>query len=129
MLKYQPKPGTIARCDFRGYIIPEIIKNRAVLVINSHKRNAKLVTVVPISATIPISVEYYHHQLDVAVESSLAPYLKNIPRWFKCDLVYVVSIERMDRLKNRITGKRNTPKISNQILEIVKEKVKMANGL
>src|ERR1700749_3446597 len=105
MLRYQPKPGSIVKCNFKGFIAPEIIKNRPVVVIHSHKTNPKLVTIVPLSATIPAVIKKYHHELDVSVETSLLPFLKNIKAWFKCDLVYVVSIERMDRLKNIQIGK------------------------
>ena len=129
MLKYQPKPGAIVKCDFKGYIIPEIVKCRPVVIISTHKSNPKLVAVVPISATAPSAIEYYHHMLDLSIEKNLLPYLQNIPRWFKCDLVYVVSIERMDRYKNRQTGKRDTPQVSSRTLKTVKEMVRLANGL
>jgi uncharacterized protein YifN (PemK superfamily) len=129
MLNYQPKAGSIVKCDFAGYVIPEIVKNRPVLVIHAHKSNPRLVTVVPISATAPNSIEYYHHELDLSIETGVDPYLKPCRRWFKCDLIYVVSIDRMDRLKNRLTGKRGTPQISSRTLNTVRATVKLANGL
>jgi uncharacterized protein YifN (PemK superfamily) len=129
MLNYQPKPGAIVKCDFTGYLIPEIVKKRPVLVIHSHKSNSRLVTVVPISATAPTKIDFYHYELDLAVESTIEPYLSSCKRWFKCDLVYVVSIERMDRFKNRVTGTRGTPQISSRALHTVKAMVKLANGL
>lgn len=129
MLHYQPKPGSIVKCDFTGYRIPEIVKKRPVLVIHSYKSNSKLVTVAPISATPPTNIEYYHHELDLAVETNVAQYLNSIRRWFKCDLVYVVSIDRMDRLKNATDGKRGTPQVSSRTLNTVKATIKLANGL
>jgi uncharacterized protein YifN (PemK superfamily) len=129
VLQYQPKEGAIVKCDFSGYIIPEIVKKRPVIVISAHKANAKLVTVVPLSATPPTKIEYYHLELDLSVEKNIEPYLSNCKRWFKCDLVYVVSIERMDRYKNRFTGKRDTPQVSIRTLRVVKEMVRLANGL
>ena len=129
MLTYQPKLGAIVKCDFRGYIIPEIVKCRPAVIIHVHKSNPKLVTVVPISATPPTRIDYYHHELDLTIEDTLEPYLSPIQRWFKCDLVYVVSIERMDRYKHRDTGKRDTPHISTRTLRTVKEMVRLANGL
>ncbi len=129
MLLYQPKPGTIVRCDFKGFIIPEIIKKRPVVVIHSHKSNSKLVTVVPISATAPSPIQFYHHELDLSIEQNIEPYLSNCKRWFKCDLVYVLSIERMDRLKHKETGKRNSPQISSITLKTIKELVRKVNAL
>lgn len=129
MLKYQPKAGSIVKCDFKGFIVPEIIKTRPVLVISSHKSNSKLVTVIPLSATAPTNIEYYHLELDLKAESNIEPFLFNCKRWFKCDLIYVVSIERMDRYKNRITGKRDTPQVSQRTLKTVKEMTRLANGL
>jgi len=130
MLKYQPKPGSIVKCDFKGYVIPEIVKCRPAIVINVHKANSQLVTVVPISSTEPSKVDYYHYELDLSIESNIAPYLPaDTKRWFKCDLVYVVSIARMDRYKNRNTGERSTPQVSSKALKTIKEMVRLANGL
>lgn len=129
MINYQPKPGAVVKCDFKGYIIPEMVKNRPVLVISSHKSNSKLVTIVPISATQPTHIESYHHELDLTVETNLAVFLKPMPRWFKCDLIYVVSIDRLDRLKNKSAGTWGVPHISIATLNIVKGLVRIANGL
>jgi uncharacterized protein YifN (PemK superfamily) len=129
MLKYQPKPGAIVKCDFNGYIIPEIVKRRPVVVIHSHKTNPKLVTIVPISATAPSSIEFYHYELNLNNEKNIEAFLSDCKRWFKCDLVYVVSIDRLDRYKHRTTGKRDTPQISSTALRTIKEMVRLANGL
>jgi uncharacterized protein YifN (PemK superfamily) len=87
------------------------------------------VTVVPISATAPEFIENYHCELDLSAEKSLEPYLDNCKRWFKCDLVYVVSIKRMNRFINRETGNGGIPLISNVVLEKVKQMVRSANDL
>ena len=130
MLKYQPKLGSIVKCNFNGYIVPEIVKCRPAVVINVHKTNSKLVTVVPISSTEPSSIDYYHYELDLASENSVALYLPpDTKRWFKCDLVYVVSIDRMDRYKNRETKERGVPCVSVKTLKTIKEMVRLANGL
>ena len=129
MLKYQPKPGSIVRCNFDGFIAPEIIKNRPVLVIHLHKTNSKLVTVIPISTTTPITIERYHHRLDTSFEIGVQQFLPNTKGWFKCDLIYVVSIERMDRLKNKKNGEWGIPHISTDTLLKIKEMVRDANGL
>ena len=51
MLKFQPKANTIVMCDFKGFIVPEMVKNRPALVIKKNNQNAKLVTILPISTT------------------------------------------------------------------------------
>lgn len=110
-------------------MIPEMVKDRPVVVIHAHKSNSKLVTIVPISATMPPVIEPYHHELDLSIEINVAPYLKHCKRWFKCDLVYVVSIDRMNRLKDKKTGNRGTPQVSQNTLSTIKGMVRLANGL
>ena len=62
-ITFQPKPRTIVYCDFAGYIEPEIVKRRPVVVLAVHKRNSRLVAVVPLSTTRPDPVEAHHHRL------------------------------------------------------------------
>lgn len=98
-LRFQPAPGTILNCDFAGYVVPEIVKSRQVVVIWKHKTNARLVYVVPLSTTPP-------HTPALAVELPCLP----IPRpgqdpdtriWVKCDMIYTVSTERLSMPINR----------------------------
>ncbi len=42
MLKFQPKVGSVVYCDYVGFIAPEMIKNRPVIVVSKHKHNSKL---------------------------------------------------------------------------------------
>lgn len=103
-LKFQPKARSIVYCDFSGYIAPEIIKRRPVVVLTAHKRNSKLVTVVPLSTTPPNPVESYHYRLlQNPLPHSTAPEV-----WAKCDMVAVVSIDRLDlvRTPRGVNGKR-----------------------
>lgn len=98
-LRFQPAPGTILNCDFAGYVVPEIVKSRQVVVIWKHKTNARLVYVVPLSTTPP-------HTPPLAVELPCLP----LPRpgqdpdtriWVKCDMIYTVSTERLSLPVNR----------------------------
>lgn len=98
-LRFQPKPRTVVYCDFTGYIEPEIVKRRPVVVLNAHKRNSKLVAVVPLSTTQPDPVETHHYRL---LQNPL-PNKKAIEVCAKCDMVAVVSIERLDLIR---TGRR-----------------------
>lgn len=60
MLQYQPKPNTIVMCDFAGFISPEMVKKRPVIVIKKNKENPKLVTIVPFSTTEPHDLSELH---------------------------------------------------------------------
>jgi uncharacterized protein YifN (PemK superfamily) len=35
-LKFQPKIGSVVMCDFEGYVVPEMIKVRPVVVLAKH---------------------------------------------------------------------------------------------
>ena len=52
-LAFQPRPGTVVMCDFAGYVLPEMVKVRPVVVIARNRKNRQLVTVVPLSTTAP----------------------------------------------------------------------------
>ena len=92
-IAFQPQAGAVVRCDFRGMIAPEMLKMRDVVVIAKHKQNAKLVTVVPLSASAPDRPQPYHHQLaaDPRPDGDSMH-----PIWAKCDMVYTVSLERLE---------------------------------
>ena len=95
-LKFQPKPGNIVICDFHGFVAPEMVKKRPVLVIAKNKHNAQLVTVVPLSTTRPNPVAPYHYNLR---ENPLPDKPKDLETWAKCDMVITVSLARLDRYK------------------------------
>ena len=73
-----------------------MVKTRPVVVIRPHKRNSKLVTVVPLSTTEPTHLDDYHHQLSASPLPNQEPGLKV---WAKCDMLSTVSIDRLDRYK------------------------------
>lgn len=91
-LLFQPKPRSIVFCNFAGFVEPEIVKRRPVVVLAVHKRNSKLVTVVPLSTTAPDPVEAHHYRL----KQNPLPGAQEKVVWAKCDMVAVVSIERLD---------------------------------
>ena len=93
---FRPKPGCVLFCDFRGYIEPEMIKSRPVVVISpSHMERADLVTVVPLSTTPPNPVQKYHYKLI----GNPIPGNSEIEVWAKCDMVATVAFARLDRVK------------------------------
>jgi uncharacterized protein YifN (PemK superfamily) len=91
-----PKAGMVLVCDFDGYLYPEIIKKRPIVVISpTHLKRPGLVTVVPLSTTLPTPVERYHYKL----KGNPVPGSKATEVWAKCDLVATVSVERLDRVE------------------------------
>lgn len=128
-LRFQPAPGTILNCDFAGYIVPEIVKSRQIVVIWKHKTNAKLVYVVPLSTTPP-------HTPALAVELPCLP----IPRegqdpktriWVKCDMIYTVSTERLSMPVNRASRRTAATPININIStpELMQVKQALAKAL
>jgi uncharacterized protein YifN (PemK superfamily) len=94
-LLYQPRPGCVVMCDFAGNIVPEMIKVRPVVVIARNRKNRLLVTIVPLSSTVPTAVEDHHHQLS----ANPLPGKAAVRCWAKCDMVATVSLSRLDRVK------------------------------
>lgn len=105
MLRFQPAAGTILNCDFSGYIEPEIVKNRQVVVLHKHRSNAKLVYIVPLSTTPPRDASLVH-QLDYIPIPRPNQTPENTTVWVKCDLVYTISIERLSMPMNRASRRQ-----------------------
>jgi uncharacterized protein YifN (PemK superfamily) len=122
-LKFQPKVGSVVMCDFEGYVVPEMIKVRPVVVLAKHPDNSQLVTVVPLSTTEPIPHKAYHHR----IESNPLPG-KTAVCWAKCDMVATVSLARLDRFK---TKQREwvVPTLGSSDFDEIKKCVKSALGL
>lgn len=91
-LKFQPKPGMVLICDFRGFEPPEMVKRRPVVVLAANRDNAQLVTVIPLSRTRPWRPQVWHYQL----VRPLKPLDIETAVWAKCDLLYTVSTTRLD---------------------------------
>ncbi|BDU77566.1 type II toxin-antitoxin system PemK/MazF family toxin [Mesoterricola sediminis] len=106
-LPFDPKPGTIVICDFRGFIAPEMVKPRPAIVVSpKFRRREKLCTIVPLSTTDPRKVEPYHHLLTL---DPPLPYPFDSPTcWVKGDLLYTVSYERLDLPHKREPYSRRT---------------------
>jgi len=94
-LLYQPRPGNVVICDFKGYVVPEMVKVRPVVVLARNRKNRQLVTVVPLSTTAPTALEDHHHQL----AANPLPGKAGVICWAKCDMVATVSLARLDRVK------------------------------
>lgn len=92
---YQPRPGNVVMCDYRGFVVPEMVKVRPVVVIARNRRNRRLVTVVPLSTTEPDVLADHHH----ALAHNPLPGREGIRCWAKCDMLTTVSLGRLDRYK------------------------------
>lgn len=106
-LRFQPSPGTILNCDFTGYIVPEIVKTRQVVVIWKHKTNARLVYIVPLSTTPPHTPELAHELPCLPIPRQGQPADTRI--WVKCDMVYTVSTDRLSMPVNRASRRNSAP--------------------
>ena len=96
-LTFFPEPGMILVCDFSGYVAPEMIKTRPVVVISPRRHDVSLPAatsiIVPISTKPPLPQRPWQYRI------SGGKY-RGIPEcWAKADLVAHVSIQRLDRLR------------------------------
>ncbi|HVY34087.1 MAG TPA: type II toxin-antitoxin system PemK/MazF family toxin [Caulobacteraceae bacterium] len=94
-LAFQPRPAQVVMCDFVGFVVPEMVKVRPVVVLARNRKNRQLVTVVPLSTTAPTALEAYHHELSV----NPLPGRAAVTCWAKCDMLATVSLARLDRYK------------------------------
>ncbi|WP_275086841.1 MULTISPECIES: type II toxin-antitoxin system PemK/MazF family toxin [Pseudomonas] len=116
---YHPKQGDVLLCDFtRGFVAPEMLKVRKVIVISPNATNRRrLCTVVPISSTAPEHEENWHHLLRKnPLESD-----GYIQLWVKCDMIYTVSFERLDKLHKKTRKGREyfVPRLTDDDLRCV----------
>lgn len=127
-LTYQPPAGVVVYCDFSGFVQPEMVKTRPVVVLARNKKNNKLVTVVPISSTEPDTLQAYHHEL----LPNPIPDKPGVRSWAKCDMLTTVFIARLDRVKQKLpNGKRTylTPAISRSDFQAIQQCVVNALNL
>ncbi len=123
-LLYQPRPGNVVMCDFAGYVMPEMIKVRPVVVLARNRKNRQLLTVVPLSTTAPTALEDYHHELAV----NPLPGKAAVTCWAKCDMVATVSLSRLDRVKGP-KRRYSVPVLSAAEFEAIQRGVANALGL
>ncbi len=93
-IQFHPEQGTILACDFKGFVQPEMVKRRPVVVISPRLRKRdSLCTIVPLSTTPPREVAPYHFKLHVAPVLP-EPYNADF-HWVKADMLYTVSFGRL----------------------------------
>jgi len=122
-LQFHPRMRDIVVCDFKGNIIPEIVKRRPVVVLrNALPGRGNLALVVPLSSTPP------QHDVPYCVLlSQNYMSLDDKPMYAKCDLVCSVSLQRLDRIK---VGYRKyvAPRMEEDDFERVRQGVAWALG-
>lgn len=98
-LLYYPAAGDIVVCRYDEVVIdPEMRKARPVVVVGPRlRRRARLVTVIPLSTTVPNPIEGYHCRIELA--RRLPRPFDNPVMWAKCDMLSTVSLDRLDRFK------------------------------
>jgi uncharacterized protein YifN (PemK superfamily) len=123
-LAFQPRPGTVVVCDFAGYVVPEMVKVRPVVVVARNRKNRQLVTVVPLSTTAPDTIEDHHHELS----ANPLPGKEQVTCWAKCDMIATVSLTRLDRYKVA-PRKYVAPTLPEADFEAIKRAIMNALGL
>ena len=111
-ITFHPRAGQILFCDFsEGFREPEMVKSKRPVVVLTPPMSGRpnLVTIVPLSTTVPDPVMPYHYELPAA---SL-PQIGRLQRggvWLKGDMIYTVGFHRLDQIRlgkpDRATGKR-----------------------
>ena len=110
-ITYHPKAGQILMCDFSdGFKIPEMVKNRPVLVLTPPMAGReKLVTIVCLSTVSPDPVQKYHYQLSKRSMPQLGLF-QTKDTWVKADMIYTVGFHRLNLIqlnkRDPNTGKR-----------------------
>jgi mRNA interferase MazF len=106
-LQYQPEIGTFVICDFQGFIEPEMVKRRPVVIVSPRfKHRDRLCTVVPLSTTEPNIIMPYHYKLKL--DEPLPPPYNAPYHWVKGDMFATVSFDRLNlpRSDKKVDGKR-----------------------
>jgi mRNA interferase MazF len=108
-IREHPHKGSILTCNFdEGFKVPEMVKNRPVVVISSKITSRKgLCTVVALSTTPPEQIMPYHCQIDIS--PPLPSTFKSNGIWVKGDMIYSVGFHRLDLILQGkySSGKRN----------------------
>ena len=119
-----PSPGEVWMCDFAGYVAPEMVKLRRVVVVSPRNAGAPIALVVPVSTTPPEPVQPIHVHFPRGSYACFGP----VDTWAKADLLAHVRFERLDRV--RVHGRYiRTVSLSTRHLHDVRRAVLHAIGL
>lgn len=130
-LGYHPRLGEVLKCDFSGYIDPEMNKARYVVCVSpKHIQRVRICTIIPLSTTPPNPVENYHHKLVSALPQNQGT---GIEVWAKCDMIMAASFTRLSPwwLDKTVARKRTYVPIvlSSQDIEAIQHCMLLSLGL
>ena len=104
-IAFHPNAGTLLVCDFSGMVEPEMVKSRPVVVVSPRLRHRTgLCTVVPLSTTKPITIMSWHCK--IVLDEPISSKWHETEMWAKCDMLYTMRFERLDRFHKRVESKR-----------------------
>ncbi len=96
-IPFFPRAGEVLMCDFKGFVPPEMVKVRPVIVVSPRlPYRADIAAIVPISLTAPkhdlpfcfkLSKNYHPEELD------------ELPCWAKADMVMNIGTYRLNGFK------------------------------
>ena len=103
---FYPKTGHVLICNFdTGFVPPEMVKRRPIVVISKTETHSRrLCTVVPLSKTIQKIIKPWQVALKIDSISSSSD-IETI--WAKCDMIYTVSFDRLEILKDNYFFKKS----------------------
>lgn len=130
-LPYHPNIGTIVICDFKGFVVPEMVKRRPCIIISPRfKQRNQLCTIVPLSTKRPEPIMNYHYKL--YIEPPLPPPYNSKIHWVKTDMLATVSLQRLNLpfYKNKNGKRERDIRVIDKIdLKKIRECVLCAIGL
>ncbi len=113
-IQYHPDLGEALWCDYTG-LEPEMVKRRlAVVVVPKSSQRPRLTTVIPISTTPPEAVRPWH----VLLERDPYPQGTKGEVWAKCDMLNVVSFDRLWGYHYRWNGARKYQKMQVSLTDL-----------
>lgn len=125
-LNFRPTPGQVLLCDFsRGFIAPEMLKTRPVVVISPQAPHGhRLCTIVPLSTSAPAQQRGCHHLLSADPCPGFSQQHNGV--WAKCDMIYTVSFDRLNRLHRKTRQGRQyyIPSVTLQDLQAIMNAVR-----
>lgn len=124
-INYYPDLGEALWCEYTGRV-PEMCKRRLAIVVTPREvQRFRLVTVVPVSATPPNEVRPWN----VRLTRDPYPQGKAGEVWAQCDMVNVVSFDRLWGYHTRWNGARKYQKMQVGLADLIAVREAVLKGL
>jgi uncharacterized protein YifN (PemK superfamily) len=96
-LPFFPRAGQVLMCDFRGFVEPEMVKPRPVIVVSPRlPYRSEIVAIVPISLTEPRHSLPFCYRLSKNYHPLEAD---DLPCWAKADMIMNLGLYRLSGFK------------------------------